>query len=34
VHRLALALEEVQAVLPFVSADKRGPLGPFDNRVD
>ena len=34
VHRLALALEEVQAVLPFVNPRGRGPLGPFDNQKD
>lgn len=34
VHRVALALEEVQAVLPFVTSPGDGPLGPFDNQQD
>lgn len=34
VNRLALALEEAQAVLPFVNKTIQGPRGPFDNLQD
>lgn len=34
INRLALALEEAQASLPFIHTGTQGPLGPFDNRQD